>query len=106
MRAKNRETTKVTHQTGTEPRSSATRTVQIASITVGDRHRKAMGDLRSLANSIAAEGLLQPIGITEDCRLVFGERRLRACRDILGRHRNRGPRRQREQHRRRRARRE
>jgi hypothetical protein len=85
MRAKNSETTKVTHQNGTEPRASATRTVQLTSITVGHRHRKAMGDLQSLADSIAGEGLLQPIGITEDCRLVFGERRLRACRDILGR---------------------
>jgi hypothetical protein len=55
----------------------------IAQIKVGSRHRKDMGDLTSLAESIRQEGLLQPIGVTEDLRLVFGERRVRATRDIL-----------------------
>lgn len=58
--------------------------VQIRQIQIGDRHRKDMGDLDALASSIADLGLLQPIGVTEDLRLIFGERRLRACRDILG----------------------
>lgn len=57
----------------------------IADITVGDRHRKDMGDLTALADSIRQEGLLQPIGVTEELQLVFGERRLRATRDILKR---------------------
>ena len=48
------------------------------------RHRKDMGDLQELADSIDAEGLLQPIGVNLDNSLVFGERRLLACRDILG----------------------
>jgi len=52
-------------------------------IRIGDRHRKDMGDLEVLAESIASVGLLQPIGITEDYTLVFGERRLLAVRDIL-----------------------
>jgi hypothetical protein len=52
-------------------------------IQVGERYRKDLGDLEGLAASIAREGLLQPIGITEDRRLVFGQRRLRAVRDIL-----------------------
>lgn len=56
----------------------------ISSISVGERHRRDFGDLAGLADSISKQGLLQPIGITEDHRLVFGERRLRACRDILG----------------------
>ena len=56
----------------------------ISSIKIGDRHRKDMGDLQTLADSIRAQGLLQPIGITTENELVFGERRLRACRDILG----------------------
>ncbi len=43
-----------------------------------------MGDLARLADSIREHGLLQAIGITEDDELVFGARRLRACRDILG----------------------
>jgi N6-adenosine-specific RNA methylase IME4 len=43
-----------------------------------------MGDLRALANSIADVGLLQPIGVSPAGDLVFGERRLRACREVLG----------------------
>lgn len=52
-------------------------------IEIGERHRKDFGDLDELANSIRKQGLLQPIGINENHELVFGERRLRACRDIL-----------------------
>ena len=40
-----------------------------------------MGDLKALAASIKAVGLLQPIGVTPDLRLVFGERRPRATID-------------------------
>jgi len=32
----------------------------ISSIKIGPRHRKDMGDLRALAESIRQEGLLQP----------------------------------------------
>ena len=56
----------------------------IADIKVGDRHRKDLGDIAALAESIKTEGLLQPIGITEGNELVFGHRRLCACRDHLG----------------------
>ena len=56
--------------------------LKITDITVGNRHRKEMGSLTSLADSIRQEGLLQPIGVTEKLELVFGERRLRATRDI------------------------
>lgn len=56
----------------------------IRQIVVGERHRKDMGDLDALASSIADIGLLQPIGVAPNNRLIFGERRLRACRDILG----------------------
>src|SRR5262249_37509655 len=52
-------------------------------ICVGARYRKEMGDLSELAASIARVGLLQPVGVTRDGVLVFGERRLRAVRDIL-----------------------
>jgi hypothetical protein len=58
--------------------------VPIAKINVCPRHRTDMGDLQALADSIKVEDLLQPIGITEHYDLVFGYRRLRACRDILG----------------------
>jgi ParB-like chromosome segregation protein Spo0J len=37
----------------------------------------------TLADSIRQEGLLQPIGVTDRLELVFGERRIRAVRDIL-----------------------
>jgi ParB-like chromosome segregation protein Spo0J len=43
-----------------------------------------MGDLEGLAQSIK-DGLLHPIGITPDHELIFGERRLRAYRDVLRR---------------------
>lgn len=58
--------------------------VNINDITIGKRIRKDMGDLDELAQVID-DGLLQPIGITPDYELVFGERRLRAYRDVLGR---------------------
>jgi ParB-like chromosome segregation protein Spo0J len=52
-------------------------------IQIIDRHRRDMGDLEVLATNIATEGLLQPIGITDENVLVFGQRRLLAVRDIL-----------------------
>lgn len=48
-------------------------------IVVGERFRKDLGDLAGLAKSIGDIGLLQPIGVTPGNRLIFGERRLRAC---------------------------
>ena len=59
--------------------------IKIADIVVGQRHRRDMGDLTTLADSIRQEGLLQPIGVTDRLELVFGERRIRAVRDILKR---------------------
>ena len=41
------------------------KSLRISNIKVGNRHRKDMGDLTSLADSIREEGLLQPIGVTE-----------------------------------------
>lgn len=57
---------------------------EIDSIIVGQRFRKDFGDIQSLAEDIADIGLLQPIGITRNNVLVFGERRLRAFK-LLGR---------------------
>lgn len=64
-------------------RNSMSRLVRITNIEIGDRHRKDMGDLQQLADSIAEVGMLQPIGLTNEGRLVFGHRRLLAVRDIL-----------------------
>ena len=54
----------------------------IGEIVVGDRHRKDLGDVEALASSISDIGLLQPIGITSDNELVFGERRLEAFKSL------------------------
>lgn len=52
--------------------------IPISSIKIGNRFRKDMGDIESLAISISEHGLLQPIGIDEDRNLVFGARRIEA----------------------------
>jgi hypothetical protein len=57
--------------------------VPVADIVIGERHRQDMGDLETLAESMRELGLLQPIGITEDRQLVFGERRVKAAQ-MLG----------------------
>lgn len=48
------------------------------SIKVGERSRVHAGDVESLASSIADVGLLHPIVVTPDYRLVAGWRRLQA----------------------------
>jgi hypothetical protein len=58
-------------------------TFPVGVIDVGERHRQDLGDLIDLATSIAEIGLLHPIVVTPDKRLVAGARRLEACR-ILG----------------------
>jgi ParB family chromosome partitioning protein len=55
----------------------------IDEIEVGFRYRKDLGDLRSLADSIETVGLLHPIVVTPEGRLIVGQRRLEACR-LLG----------------------
>lgn len=57
-------------------------TASIASIIVGERHRRDMGDIDGLAASIAELGLLHPVVITPDGRLIAGERRLVACKQL------------------------
>jgi hypothetical protein len=55
----------------------------IDSISIGQRHRKDLGDINGFAASIASIGLLQPVVITPEGILIAGERRLAACR-LLG----------------------
>lgn len=57
-------------------------TVLIADIKSGRRHRSDLGDIASLAASIADVGLLQMPVVTEDLTLVAGERRLAALRSL------------------------
>ncbi|MGA2514813.1 MAG: MT-A70 family methyltransferase, partial [Candidatus Limnocylindrales bacterium] len=54
----------------------------IDAIRVGPRHRKDMGNIDVFAADIAARGLLQPIGVSPDGMLIFGQRRILACRKL------------------------
>ena len=47
---------------------------------VGNRFRKDLGDIQTLANSIKEDGLLQSPLINNDCELVDGQRRIEACK--------------------------
>lgn len=51
-------------------------------IEVGERARDDLGDIGELATSIAAVGLLNPITVTRDLRLISGGRRLAAVRSL------------------------
>jgi ParB/Sulfiredoxin domain len=51
---------------------------RIDEITVGERHRRDLGNIDALAASIREIGLLHPIVIAPDGRLIAGVRRLRA----------------------------
>jgi N6-adenosine-specific RNA methylase IME4 len=55
---------------------------RIDEIIVGIRHRKNLGDIAGLAESIRGEGLLHPIVIRPDGRLIAGKRRLEACKQL------------------------
>jgi ParB family transcriptional regulator, chromosome partitioning protein len=57
--------------------------IDIESITIGARFRKDQGDLDGLAANMRQIGLLEPIVVTPDRRLLCGERRLRAAK-MLG----------------------
>ena len=52
-------------------------TVRIANIDVGIRHRRDPGDIDGLAASIAAVGLLQPVVININNKLIAGAQQLR-----------------------------
>jgi N6-adenosine-specific RNA methylase IME4 len=54
----------------------------VKEIRVGKRHREDLGDIDALAASIAHVGLLHPIVIRPDGRLIAGERRLAACKRL------------------------
>lgn len=56
--------------------------VRVDEVIVPPRYRKDMGDIDTLAQSIAEIGLLHPIVITPDKRLICGARRLEAHRRL------------------------
>jgi N6-adenosine-specific RNA methylase IME4 len=51
-------------------------------IEVGFRYRRDLGDLRTLTESIVEVGLLHPVVVTPAGRLIAGQRRLEACRQL------------------------
>jgi ParB family chromosome partitioning protein len=52
------------------------------SIVVGQRHRRDLGDLSPLMDSLKRVGLLQPVTITPDGHLICGYRRLEAAKRL------------------------
>jgi ParB family chromosome partitioning protein len=56
--------------------------LEISQIKVRNRYRKSLGEINSLAASIKDLGLLHPIVVRPDGRLIAGERRLAACRRL------------------------
>jgi ParB family chromosome partitioning protein len=54
----------------------------VSKIVVGKRHRKDLGDIAGLARSIRDRGLLQPIVVRADGRLIAGARRLAAVKAL------------------------
>lgn len=57
-------------------------TIEISKIVVANRHRKDMGDIDGLANSIREVGLLHPIVLNSSNVLIAGERRLEAAKKL------------------------
>lgn len=67
----------------TQPTTPSTAVVPIDQIIVGERVREDYGDIPGLAASLRKYGLIQPIAVDAQNRLVVGGRRLRAAR-LLG----------------------
>lgn len=56
--------------------------IEIDRIVIKPRFRVHIGDLAPMMESIRRIGVLQPIGVDKDNVLVFGERRVEACRRL------------------------
>jgi ParB family chromosome partitioning protein len=56
--------------------------IALDQITVGERHRRDLGDIAALAESIQDLGLLHPVSIDKNGRLLAGARRLEACKRL------------------------
>jgi DNA modification methylase len=57
--------------------------IEVATINIGERFRQDYGDVESLAANIEQEGLLQPLVIDDEHKLLAGGRRLQAVK-LLG----------------------
>ena len=58
--------------------------VHPSEVEIGERLRKDLGDVEDLEKSIRKLGLLQPIGVTRDKKLVWGWRRLQVWKRVKG----------------------
>lgn len=58
--------------------------IHLSEIEIGERLRKDLGDTEDLEKSIRKLGLLQPIGVTENKKLVWGWRRLETWKRVKG----------------------
>lgn len=56
--------------------------MKLDAIAVGDRVRKDMGDIESLAESMKRHGLLHPVVVKKDRTLVAGHRRIEAAKRL------------------------
>jgi ParB-like chromosome segregation protein Spo0J len=56
--------------------------LKIADIKIGPRFRKDLGNIDTLARSIAEIGLLHPVVINQNNELIAGTRRLQACKSL------------------------
>lgn len=56
--------------------------IPIADITVGTRHRKELGDIPALMESLQDVGMIQPIALKPNHDLIAGARRLEAARRL------------------------
>jgi ParB family chromosome partitioning protein len=56
--------------------------LSIESISVGDRHRKDLGDIDGLARSMREVGLLHPLVVDRNHKLIAGHRRLEAAKKM------------------------
>ncbi len=61
-------------------------TLPINEIIVEERFRKDLGDITSLADSMRRLGLIQPVVVNKEKRLVAGGRRLAAARELQWTH--------------------
>jgi hypothetical protein len=67
---------------GVAARAPAGLSLPLDVVKIGTRHRRDMGDIDSLARSIADVGLLHPVVVRPDGMLIAGARRIAACRRL------------------------
>lgn len=56
--------------------------IPIEKIVIKERVREELGDMEVLKNSIRKYGLLNPVLVDQNYRLIAGERRLRAAKEL------------------------